>query len=186
MIVSWKSYQYHNSSFAETPKFSNEQSTLIYLSLCFSLWHFLLHLQVPPVMLCLPDLYRDWANCQISFTKIGTSIALTLSGAGGLSDCPIGLSSHVACVALVLHAALCRYSPQQLPQHQYRHTHTQTHSRWPVLAMTMTIISPFSLSCNRRRRRRCRTPTWRQRQSQRRHWRWRWRRSWRRCQHRPS
>lgn len=77
-------------------------------------------------MLCLPDLYRDWANCQISFTKIGTSIALTLSGAGGLLDCPIGLSSHVACVALVLHAALCRYSPQQLPQHQYRHTLTDT------------------------------------------------------------
>lgn len=98
------------------------------LSFCLhlSLSHFQLHLQVLPVMLCLPDLYRDWANCQISFTKIGTSIALTLSGAGGLLDCPIGLSSHVACVALVLHAAYCRYSPQQLPQHQYTHTDTDT------------------------------------------------------------
>lgn len=121
-----------NDSYAEVAKFSNRQAALLCpylllsLSLFLSLSHFQPHLQVLPVMLCLPDLYRDWANCQISFTKIGTSIALTLSGAGGLLDCPIGLSSHVACVALVLHAAYCRYSPQQLPQHQYTRTHTGT------------------------------------------------------------
>lgn len=108
-----------------------------------------LPLATPPIRLCLPDLYLNWANCQISFAAIGTSIALTVLG------CFVcfGLLhwSELTC-CMCCWSVACRILPL-LAAAIATHTHTLIHSQGGQFwAVTMAIISPFSLSYNRWRR----------------------------------